>query len=168
MIRFVFSLFAFSALCFQFVTAQSFEWAYVGEASESSLVHDVIAMHNYVSERALDNEGNIIRVGIYKGTKDFDPGQDEYLLTDPSLFGFSGFIQKIDPDGNLIWAKSMGISECSRAHQVALDTDGNIFVYGEFKDSVDADPGIGEFMLYSPNINSQLFILKLDSEGDFV
>ncbi len=49
MIRFVFSLFAFSALCFQFVTAQSYEWAYVGKASESSLVHDVIAMHNYVS-----------------------------------------------------------------------------------------------------------------------
>ena len=101
-------------------------------------------------------------------TKDFDPGQDEYLLTDPGLFGFSGFIQKIDLDGNLICAKSMGVSECSRTHHVALDTDGNIFVYGEFKDSVDADPGIGEFRLYSPNINSQLFILKLDSEGDFV
>jgi hypothetical protein len=169
MSKFIFGFLTLIILSFQTIAAQSFEWAYSSNFIDPGTCTDgVSSLHRRVTERVIDDEGNFVRVGTYSGTRDFDHGPGEYFMTDSSLFGASGFIQKMDTDGNLIWAKSLGKSEVSYGNHVAVDAEGNIFIYGEFRDSLDADPGADEFMLYAPNEYDQLFILKLDSDGNFI
>jgi hypothetical protein len=168
MIRFLFSLLAFSALSFQAVSAQSFQWAYAEEVVPRTYCSEYGTSHASVAERLIDPDGNILRTGTFEGTLDFDPGAGEFLMTNPNPDGSSAFIQKIDPDGNLIWAKSLGAANNSRADHVRIDESGNIFIAGIFKDSLDADPSGDEFVLHAVNEHNQIFVLKLDSDGNFI
>ncbi len=82
-------------------------------------------------------------------------------------------IQKIDQDGNLVWGISfVDSTESGRmtARDIAVDDDANIYLVGEYRDSIDFDPDlIGEHYLYN-NVAffGEQFILKLDSDGEFL
>ncbi|MEO6831751.1 MAG: T9SS type A sorting domain-containing protein, partial [Chitinophagaceae bacterium] len=72
--------------------------------------------------------------------------------------------------GNLIWVKqvkglSSGVDGCGGRGNV--DSNGNIFILGAFRDSFDFDPGPAVHKLYSYG-GYHTFILKLDSAGNFV
>ena len=56
---------------------------------------------------ATDSQGNVYSTGYFTGTVDFDPGPGTVLL---SSFGGSEdvFVTKVDPAGNLVWAKVYG------------------------------------------------------------
>lgn len=67
-----------------------------------------------------DEEGNVYLAGRLRGTTDFDPGPGTFYL---SSAGYADiFIQKLDADGNLLWARRMG-SEVSD-YVVTIATDG--------------------------------------------
>ncbi|MCH8903140.1 MAG: hypothetical protein IIA45_04425, partial [Bacteroidetes bacterium] len=53
-----------------------------------------------------DVSGNVLTTGYYYGTVDFDPGAATFNLISNSAADI--FIQKLDANGNFIWAKSMG------------------------------------------------------------
>ncbi len=112
-----------------------------------------------------DVSGNIYLTGIYVDTVDFDPGADVSTLTSA---GFADvFVLKLDSDGNFLWAKSMGGPGSDYGFDVAVDSSGNVFTTGYFSDTADFDPGIGMSNLTSLG-QGDLFISKLDSDGDFV
>lgn len=112
-----------------------------------------------------DNFGNIYATGMFEGTVDFDPSEATYNLTSKGMFDI--FIQKLDSDGNFIWAKSMGGPIGESGQSINTDPDGNIYVTGDFEDTVDFNPGIDIFNLIS-NGAGDIFILKLDSTGNFI
>lgn len=124
---------------------------------------------------ALDNQGNILITGIYKGTCDFDPGIGTYVISsnsgNPDIF-----IAKYNTLGSFIWAKSLGGVSNDIATSIDIDLSNNIYVSGQFYGNTDFDPGAGTFFLSPslPNSNgtfsvsSQIFHLKLDSNGNFV
>jgi len=57
----------------------------------------------------VDNKGNVYTAGGFgKDTVDFDPGANVFNLILNGGEGSDIFIQKLDTDGNFIWAKSMG------------------------------------------------------------
>ncbi|MBK8703264.1 MAG: hypothetical protein IPN33_06330 [Saprospiraceae bacterium] len=64
------------------------------------------------AEMILDASGNIILVGFFHSTLDFDPGPGVFNLT--SGTGGDKFICKWDASGNFIWAKN------SRSHRCAV------------------------------------------------
>jgi hypothetical protein len=112
-----------------------------------------------------DPSGNVILLSEFRLSYDADPGAGTTTLS--SQGGTDISIAKFDTDGNLLWAKSIGGSADDIATRVATDSDGNIYISGAFRNSVDFDPGIGENIAIS-NGGADIFLLKLDENGDFL
>ena len=70
-----------------------------------------------------DNFGNVITAGHFKNEVDFDPGANE--LTYTSNGDYDIFINKLDINGELVWAKNIGGSLSDLAYSIDSDADGN-------------------------------------------
>ena len=70
------------------------------------------------------------------------------------------FIQKLGPNGNFIWAKSIGGASSDGGASSTIDGSGNVYTTGYFSDTADFDPGIATFNLTS-NGGADIFIQKL-------
>lgn len=112
-----------------------------------------------------DVSGNVYSTGFFAGTVDFDPGPDTLNLT--ATGNRDVFIQKMDPLGNLLWAKAIGGSSADQSQDISMDATGNIYVTGFFGGTVDFDPGSGTDNLSSAGARD-VFVLKLDSAGDYL
>lgn len=114
-----------------------------------------------------DATGNLYTTGYFTKTVDFDPGPDVFDLV--SKGGNDVFIQKLDPDGNFLWAKSFGTLLYDEfGNGLAVDAEGNVYVTGNFTgNNLDFDPGPGIFEL-DAFANDDIFIVKLNTQGDFV
>ena len=121
----------------------------------------------------IDSYGNIYISGGFNGTVDFNPGLSTFHLSPSgnlmSLPSFEDvFVVKLNNYGNFIWAKAMVEGEgVSRAHSIALDNFGNIYITGTFRGAPDFDPGIGTFNLTSVG-SSGIFVVKLNNSGNFI
>jgi len=118
----------------------------------------------------LDNSGNTITTGSFEGTVDFDPGPGVFNLTANTDGQLDIFIVKLDPGGNMIWAKSFGGDGSVTPSTATQDKGGNIYIAGTFTKTADFDPGPGVYtMSTSANgVSQNFFILKLDANGDFI
>jgi hypothetical protein len=123
---------------------------------------------------ATDNQGNVYITGQFFGTVDFDPGPDNFNLYCDNYTG-SMFIQKLDFDGNFVWAKLIcgDVESESKGKSIHLDNSGNILLTGYFFRTADFDPGPGVFNLTNLTSGQQgtgttIFILKLTNNGDFI
>ena len=70
-------------------------------------------------------------------------------------------------NGNFVWAKSMGGTGFDQGLGISVDGSGNVHTTGNFQDTADFDPGPGTSNLTS-NGSSDVFVSKLDSNGNFV
>lgn len=115
---------------------------------------------------AIDANGNAYITGYFQGSTDFDPGVGTFILTTSG--GTSDvFIQKLNSAGNLLWVKQIDGTHYDNGFSVATDAYGNVYTTGRFGGTVDFDPGNLAFDLSSAG-SSDIFIQKLDSDGDFV
>jgi len=115
---------------------------------------------------ALDGLGNLVVTGSSYNIVDFDPG--------PGIANLGGanssnqaFVAKYDTAGNYIWAKDMGSTAADFGKSVTVDDAGSILVTGDFRLTVDFDPGPGVQNLTS-NGDWDIFICKLDALGNLV
>ena len=115
---------------------------------------------------AIDAAGNVYTTGAFAIKADFDPGPDKYEL--PSKGGIDIFISKLDPDGNFLWAKSLGGTNDEWGFEIATDLAGNVYVAGSFKGPVDFDPSASGVFEMTGAGSSDAFILKLDPNGNYV
>ncbi len=114
----------------------------------------------------IDNEGYSYTIGIFRSTIDLDPNQEVLELTPKGRQDI--FIQKLDTNGNLVWAISYGgTEETTYFDEIKLDSQGNIFVKGYFSGTVDFDPSDNEFNLTSKG-ETDHYILKLNNNGEFL
>ena len=114
---------------------------------------------------SIDSSGNIYSTGFFTGTVDFDPGAGTSNLV--SAGSSDIFISKLDSDGDFVWAKAMGGTGLDGGRSLSIDSSGNVYITGYFNGTADFDPGSGTFNLTSAG-SYEIFILKLDSNGDFV
>ncbi len=114
----------------------------------------------------VDNAGNILTVGAFQSTCDFDPsGATFNLASAGSLVDI--FICKLDANGNFIWAKRIGNTNDEFGYGIDHDNADNIYVVGKFKNTVDFDPNAGVSNLVT-NAFYQIFILKITAAGNFI
>jgi hypothetical protein len=111
-----------------------------------------------------DATGNVYTTGLFVGTVDFDPGAGALDLTSTQL---DAFIQKLDANGNLVWAKSMGGSSWDVGQSISIDAGGNVLTTGYFSTTADFDPGAGVANITSSG-GRDIFIQKLDVDGNFI
>ncbi len=138
------------------VFSQNFQWVVGIGGMESDAANAV----------ATDAAGNVYIAGVFSDTVDFDPGPGTVTLI-ASSEGI-GFIQKLNPDGNLLWVKQITSTNASQCEFITLDDAGNIYVVGTFKGTADLDPGAGTTSVSSTGTSANLYVLKLNNSGDFV
>lgn len=113
-----------------------------------------------------DATGNLYIAGSFNGTVDFDPDPvGNTSLT--SAGGADGFILKLDPTGNFLWARNVGGTAGDGIQKLSLDNSGDIYATGPFNGTADMDPGASTFDLVSAGVND-VFVLKLDASGNFI
>ncbi|NUY81470.1 T9SS type A sorting domain-containing protein [Flavobacterium sp. MAH-1] len=119
----------------------------------------------------VDAQGNVFVAGFFELSCDFDPGVGNYSLT--ATGSRDGFILKLDPDGNFVWAKRIGGASESRINKIVLDAQGNIYATGNYFQAIDVDPNAGQVMLQpSPpdNFNQysqDAFVFKWNAAGEY-
>jgi gliding motility-associated-like protein len=121
--------------------------------------------NDYCNSIMLDNDGNIYMNGYFENTADFDPGTGVYNLV--SNGGADIFVCKLDMNGSLRWARSVGGVSGDGAYMIGLDDQNNVYSTGFFWNSVDFDPGAGVFNLNADGFGDG-YVLKLDAGGNFV
>lgn len=141
-----------------FAQAPTFQWAIGGIGAGGDDAPNTIAM---------DASGNIYTAGRFFGTVDFDPGAGVTNLVANGA-GSDVFITKTDVSGNLVWAKRIGGSDQDQAYALKLDASGNVYIAGYFAFVCDFDPGAGVHNLGATNLSYQSFILKLDTNGNYL
>lgn len=126
-----------------------------------------IMNNNYASlkEMKLDSQGNILLCGQSGPDTDIDPGQDTLVSNAPFI------LLKLDNDGELLWSKDFYNDNPFNASfssmlDFKLDGQGNIYVAGLFKDTIDFDFGNNIYNLGANN--NQNYLLKLDHNGNFI
>ena len=139
------------------IYSQTFSWGIVAGSAGDEFNQSI----------ATDAFGNVYSTGSFQGTADFDPGIGITNLV--SAGGGEVYIQKIGYSGNLIWAKSLsGPGGYDVGRRIALDKYGNVYIAGTFEGLCDFDPGPGSFTIQSVSGMADVFILKLDSSGNFL
>jgi Secretion system C-terminal sorting domain len=116
-------------------------------------------------EIAIDNQNNILTVGAFNSTIDFDPSNSSTNLT--PLGTKDVFISKLNASGNFVWAKQFGGTNYASSPLIEIDSFDNYYISGDFNGTIDFDPSSGIFNLTNSN-SSNVFITKLNSLGNFI
>lgn len=115
---------------------------------------------------ATDNQGSVYTCGHFTGTSDFDPGPNTNNMTanGPSCI----YITKNDSLGNFIWAKQFGYSFEDKVCDMTIDNNGYIYITGYFNSpSVNFSTNGSSYLLNNEG-GSDLFISKLNNNGNLV
>lgn len=114
----------------------------------------------------IDELGNIFILGTYGNIIDLDPG--------PAIFngevGDNIFVIKLNSSGDFIWGKTLHNSSTTTnvPYNLALDVLGNVYITGTFGPLSDLDPGSGVYILPTISNSIDIFVLKLDVNGNWV
>ena len=119
----------------------------------------------YPVSTSIDMDGNIITVGYFEGTADFDPGVGSFSLTSAGYWDI--FIQKLKPNGEFLWAKQIGGRYSEYSGDMEVDNSGNIYLTGTFSDPCDFDPGPAVHNVKTNGAND-IFIAKYSSSGSLL
>ncbi|WP_290841892.1 T9SS type A sorting domain-containing protein [Flavobacterium sp.] len=120
-----------------------------------------------------DASGNVYTVGSFNATVDFDPGSGTSNLTQAGSAP-DGFIQKLDSQGNFVWAKRIGGNGGNGVFEIDFAANGDLILAGSFFGTVDFDPNAGTFNMTSiplanPTFSStDVFVVRLTADGNFV
>lgn len=136
----------------KFDSSGHFEWA-KQITSPNGLVGSAIK---------IDRNGDLLILGSFNGSADFDPGPGTAFLT--STYENS-FLLRWDHEGNFIWVKDLP----NLLNTMDTDPSGNIILGGSFAGTVDFDPGPGTYLASTGGDNTvDLALLKLDNTGNFI
>jgi hypothetical protein len=114
-----------------------------------------------------DANGNVYVSGYFTGTVDFNPGAGVTNLTTAAGVN-NAFFVKLDKFGNFIWAKQVGGATGMTSYAIKVDAAGNIYSGGQFNGTVDFNPNAGVNNLTSTGGSADGYILKLDTNGNYV
>lgn len=104
---------------------------------------------------AIDKNSNVYTRGSFRGKADFDPGVGTENLTSVGLL--DAFLQKLDSNGNFLWAKQWGENTQDYGYSLSIDDTENVYTTG----SLSGDLLIQKFdpagsLLWERQINSNL------------
>jgi len=158
MFRKIFISLLFNVSCISFFYSQtlpSASWVnQIGGASDEQGRHV-----------SLDSSGNVIVVGRFAGTVDFDPSAGIANLT--SAGNDDIFVAKYTNAGVYLWAIKMGAGNGDSGEGVTTDGADNVYVTGRFQGTADFDPSAATNNLVSAG-NDDIFVAKYNSSGAYV
>jgi hypothetical protein len=120
----------------------------------------------YIIDMEIDVNGDVVFIGAFWGTVDFDPSASNLDVTPVGIQDM--YIAKLNSSGNLVWVKNLGAagSYCLGA-SLALDNAGNIYATGTFENTVDFDPS-GVVLNLTSLGYADIFIAKYNTSGGLI
>ncbi len=113
------------------------------------------------------NNGDLIIAGVFRGTKDFDPGVAKVLRGTASNTTPNGFISRYTPEGELVWVRHIRCGD-SELNGMDIDADGNIYVVGYFNSLLYPDESNLDIVIVNnPEPNSDIWMLSYTADGDY-
>ena len=120
----------------------------------------------YINSTVTDSSGNIYITGHFSGSVDFDPSP-----TGTKMLTSNGdadiFIAKLDRNGILVWAGSIGGPQYDRGFGITVDSQDRVYVTGSFRTTADFDIFSGVFNMTSEYIDTT-FIIKMNKDGQLI
>lgn len=115
----------------------------------------------------LENDalGNVLVFGAFSGLVDFGNGAGNDTI---SSIGYSGFVQKLDPNGINIWVKAIQTDDIIIPSDLHLSSSNDIYITGGFQGVTDFNPSLVNEFIDSTGGNTDAFILKISNNGDFL
>lgn len=122
------------------------------------------------TEMATDANNNIYCVGSFTATVDFGTPSSPFSMSPvPTAFYTNpdAYIQKIDQNGNFVWAKSIGGIGSDGINSIDISTRNGIHLFGiSYSPIVDLDPNAGVVNVTNSG-GSDIFIINLDMDGNY-
>lgn len=87
---------------------------------------------------ALDTQGNVLVVGHFDGTIDFDPAESTTVTK--TAESQDGFVLKLATDGSYQWSNHFKGSSTGRGIDVASDAQNNVYTTGYFRGKTNFTP----------------------------
>jgi Beta-propeller repeat len=117
---------------------------------------------------ALAPDGSVVVSGRFGDTMDMDPsaGVSNLVCTGPNGDA-DMFLAKYAPNGEHVWSKAVGGTDENMSRGVAVDGNGNIYVAGRSKGTMDLDPGPGQSLSTAVG-EFDMFLAKYNANGAFV
>lgn len=113
---------------------------------------------------AVGPDGDIYVVGMFNSSDDVDPGPGTTVLV--SKGDNDVYVARFHPEGTLAWARGFGGKNYDSGKNVAVDGQGNVFVIGCFKGTIDLDPG--DEVVEARATNYGIFLSKFDGDGNLL
>lgn len=107
---------------------------------------------------------HILASGMYRLTCDFDPGPG--IVERTSFGGADSYISMFDEDGAFLDVAVWGSSEDESGWGGLVAPDGSIYLCGNFRETVDFDPGAGTHELTAFSLGDP-YLLHLDPDLSF-
>lgn len=114
---------------------------------------------------ACDDAGNLYVTGFYELLVDFDPASGVDWRTSEGMMDI--FVSKFNSDGEYLWGNTWGGESDDTGQAVAVDSIGDLYIAGTFRDTVDMDPGPGS-VFHVSNGEDDVFLGKFDASGSLV
>lgn len=109
-------------------------------------------------------DGKIYVTGSFQGSPslDFDPGPGTFPLTTSGLFGdYDVSLLCLDSLGNFGWAAGWGGAGIDQSNAIAISQSGSIYTSGNFRETVDFDPGVAEQNLTTISPSGDAYLHKM-------
>jgi hypothetical protein len=118
-----------------------------------------------VGDIALESDGSMYMCGGSWGTTDLDPGAGTFTT---SMEPGGLFLSKLDPDGDLIWARLFGpTTNVQNNRDLKLTSTGQLLLAGDYTGTLDLDPGPGEWMAPATQFDEG-YVSQFDTLGNFI
>jgi hypothetical protein len=119
-----------------------------------------------VMDIAVDGSGNVYATGYFENTVDLNPGTGTTNVTSAGFYDI--FVLKLDLSGNFNWGYRLGSTNIDYGHGIALDANANVHLTGQFRGTVDFDPGTGTASITSGTSGPDVYVSKWTSAGAYV
>ncbi len=116
----------------------------------------------------VDGSSNIYIAGGFRDSTDFDPSASSFKLLSVSTTNNDLFFAKYDPNGALVFVKTIGSSVNEEVSCIRVSPSGSIFITGSFGSTLDFDPSAGVSLLSTPNSNPDVFVARYTPSGGYL
>ncbi len=121
--------------------------------------------YDYSNGIATDSGGNVFITGTFESTVDFDPGAGTDNHT--AVGSNDIFLTKYLTNGSHAWTKTVGGTDYEEAYGISSDTNDNLYITGNFENTVDFDPGAGTDNHTASGALPDIFLSKYNSDGSY-
>ena len=118
---------------------------------------------------SINSSNDVTIAGNFLYSVDFDPGPGVVTKSAPTV---NIYILQLNAAGNFNWVKVLEgpVNNSVQVNDLMFDKHDNLLLNASYKDSIDVDPGPGvQYLIDTVDpLQYNLFILKLDANGNYV